>query len=184
MEEEETRILSALGWKGKGLISASSPEIDLPVNTINNISVEALSTSGKGGKLFSLFAWSNTLANPNQCPVRRSKNAFWFVECSLPSSTLACTLRKEKCRLAKCQWVAGASPMWMNLGKVVSPAWLISHQDSEPKIIKDQGQEGVDHYETETNQVWQRSQETNGSNSLKAVSHSLFLEPINEIIPP
>ncbi|CAK9221486.1 unnamed protein product [Sphagnum jensenii] len=49
MEEEETRILSALGWKGKGLISASSPEIDLPVNTINNISVEALSTSGKGG---------------------------------------------------------------------------------------------------------------------------------------
>jgi hypothetical protein len=103
MEEEETRILSALGWKGKGLISASSPEIDLSVNTINNVSAEALSTSGKGSKLFSLFAWSNTLANPNQCPVRRSKNAFWFVECSLPSSTLSCTLRKEKCRLAKCQ---------------------------------------------------------------------------------
>lgn len=41
----------------------------------------------------------------------------------------------------------------MNLGKVVSPAWLISHQDSEPKIIKDQDQEGVDHYKTETNQV-------------------------------
>jgi hypothetical protein len=59
MEEEETRILSALGWKGKGLISASSPEIDLSVNTINNVSAEALSTSGKGGKLFSLFAWSN-----------------------------------------------------------------------------------------------------------------------------
>jgi hypothetical protein len=72
----------------------------------------------------------------------------------------------------------------MNLGKVVSPAWLISHQDCEPKIIKDQDQEGVDHYETETNQVWQRSQETNGSNSLKAVGRSLFLEPINEIMPP
>ncbi len=62
----------------------------------------------------------------------------------------------------------------MNLGKVVSSAWLISHQDSEPKIIKDQDQEGVDHYEAETNQVWQRSQETNSSNSLKAVAATLF----------